>query len=109
MNEFKELYLEKMTKKKEELKTKLENKCYVCDSLQGTWKSEKRLVGLSFHRINGKSHPLLSTLEGLTFIESHINEFVLLCSYCHAEVHRFKKKQFSASEVIKLLKLASFV
>lgn len=97
------------TFKREQLQKKLENRCYVCERHKGLTKSKIRRLSLSFHRINGKLHPKAVTHEGLDFINSHIDEFVLLCSYCHGMVHKFKNsgKKYLFSDKIRYL--ASFL
>jgi predicted HNH restriction endonuclease len=78
------------------------NRCFVCncqfpDRLSGKW--------FELHEIHGRKHPKLPNLEGINYILEHQQDFVPLCSKCHAEIHRLKKKAKTVSDVKKLLEL----
>jgi len=67
------IYLKKLKKKLLNLKG---SKCIICDA-------EKNLI---FHEIHGKKH-----VRSLHYISNHINDFILLCYFCHMTLHRLIK------------------
>jgi hypothetical protein len=109
MDKFLEKYEKMMAEKRIELKNRLGNKCFVCGRLEGLTKFKIRRLSLSFHEIHGKQHPNSNKPEGLDYIESNIDNFVLLCSHCHGKVHHYKNMARKDLVHEKVRYLASFL
>jgi len=85
IDHIKELEQKRKAKIKKALITFLGGKCVLCNR-------KSNQTSLIIHEIHGKSHPNPLTQEGISYIITHKEDFVLLCRPNHATIHRLKNE-----------------